>query len=222
MSWPFAHAAPLRSTRGCGTLVLRAVLGALAMLSRTMRGVSAQAVGMHMPAVVTLDDLAAMNAADPYGHRYETSPEGVLSVMPPPDSEHATIASRLFAWLITAGWPADQLLQIAGIGIPGPTGDGGRIPDVSVWKKPPPCGVWLAVADLLLVVEIVSPGSEALDEVTKLREYASAGIPRYWVVNRDSAQTVTLNRLGPDGLSKERAKMPLAWLLQTTPADHID
>jgi hypothetical protein len=90
------------------------------------------------PAVVTLDDLAAMNAADPYGHRYETSPEGVLSVTPPPDSEHATIASRLFAWLIVAGWPADQLLQVAGIRIPGPEGDGGRLPDVSVWKKPPP------------------------------------------------------------------------------------
>src|SRR5882757_4222982 len=88
-------------------------------------------MGMHMPAMVTLDDLAAMNAADPYGHRYETSPEGVLSVTPPPDSEHATIASRLFAWLIMAGWPADQVLQVAGVRIPGPDGDGGRIPDVS-------------------------------------------------------------------------------------------
>ncbi|WFE52408.1 hypothetical protein [Micromonospora sp. WMMD1155] len=58
----------------------------------------AEAVGMHMPAVVTLDDVAAMNAADSNGHRYESSPEGVLSVMPPPDSEHAMIASRLFAW----------------------------------------------------------------------------------------------------------------------------
>lgn len=46
-------------------------------------------VGRHMPSVVTLDDLAAMIAADPYGHRYETSPEGVLSVTPPPDSEEA-------------------------------------------------------------------------------------------------------------------------------------
>ncbi|WFE31554.1 hypothetical protein [Micromonospora sp. WMMD975] len=55
---------------------------------------SAEAVGMHMPAVVTLDDVATMNAADPNGHRYETSPDGVLSVMPPPDSEHAIIASR--------------------------------------------------------------------------------------------------------------------------------
>jgi Uma2 family endonuclease len=182
---------------------------------------SAEAVGMHMPAVVTLDDLAAMNAADLNGHRYEISPEGVLSVMPPPDSEHATIASRLFAWFIIAGWPADQLLQVAGIQIPGPDGTGGRIPDVSVWQKPPPRSVWLTVTGLLLVIEIMSPGSEALDEVTKRHEYASAGVPQYWVVDRDVAQTVTLYRLVADGSYVERAKMPLAWLLQTAPTDHL-
>jgi phosphohistidine phosphatase len=58
--------------------------------SWAQRPMSGEAVGMHMPAVVTLDDLAAMNAADVHGHRYETSPQGVLSVMPPPDSEHAS------------------------------------------------------------------------------------------------------------------------------------
>ncbi|CCH20583.1 Uma2 family endonuclease [Micromonospora lupini] len=183
---------------------------------------SAEAVGMHMPAVVTLDDVAAMNAADPNGHRYETSPEGVLSVMPPPDSEHAMIASRLFAWLIMAGWPAEQVLQVAGVRIPGPDGDGGRIPDLSVWRKPPSRSVWAAVTEIVLVVEIVSPGSEAMDSVTKVREYASAGIPQYWVVDRDGAQTVTLHRLGGDGSYEECARMPLAWLLQTVPGDHLD
>ncbi|MEU4235755.1 Uma2 family endonuclease [Actinoplanes sp. NPDC026619] len=181
----------------------------------------AETVGMHMPAVVTLDDLAAMNASDQNGHRYETSPEGVLSVMPPADSEHAQIASRLLAWLIMAGWPAQQVLQVAGIRVPGSRRDGGRIPDVSVWGKAPPRGVWLPVAELLLVIEIVSPGSEAMDEVTKRREYASAGIPQYWVVDRDDAQTVTLYQLSGADTYAEHAKMPLVWLLQTDPADHF-
>ncbi len=172
--------------------------------------------------MVTLDDLAAMNAADPDGHRYETGPDGVRSVMPLPDSEHAVIASRLFAWLIMAGWPAEQVLQVAGIRVPGPKGDGGRIPDVSIWSKSPPRGVWLPVDGLLLAIEIVSPGSEAIDEVTKRREYAAAGIPQYWVVDRDDAQTVTLFRLSSDETYAERAKMPLAWLLQTDPRDHLD
>ncbi|MFB9234910.1 Uma2 family endonuclease [Plantactinospora siamensis] len=183
---------------------------------------SAEAVGMHMPAVIKLDDVAVMNAADSNGHRYENSPEGVLSVLPPPDSVHAMIASRLFAWLIMAGWPAEQVLQAVGVRIPGPNGDGGRIPDLTVWREPPRRGVWSAVVGLALVVEIVSPGSEAMDAVTKVREYSAAGIPQYWVVERDAAQTVILRRLTHEGRYEERAKMPLAWLLQTSPGDRLD
>ena len=91
-----------------------------------------------------------------------------------------------------------------------------------MWSKAPPRGVWLAVAELLLVVEIVSPGSEAMDEVTKRREYALAGIPQYWVVDRDDAQTVILYQLSSAATYSERAKMPLAWLPQTNPSDHLD
>jgi Uma2 family endonuclease len=181
---------------------------------------TAEAIGRAMPAVVTLDDLAAMNEADQYGHRYELSPEGALSIMPPPDSEHAEIASCLLVWLAAAGWPAKQLLQAVGIRIPGPDGDGGRIPDLTVWSKRQQRTVWLGVADLLLVVEIVSPSSEAIDEVVKRREYAAAGIARYWVVDRDPAQTVTMYELSPETYV-ERAKLPLAWLLNTSPADHL-
>ncbi|MEU8610498.1 Uma2 family endonuclease [Actinoplanes sp. NPDC048791] len=180
---------------------------------------SAEAVGRYFPAVVTLDDVAAMNAADQYGHRYELNPQGALSVMPPPDSEHAAIASRVLVWLAMAGWPAEQLLQAAGIRIPSSTGSGGRIPDLTVWSKAQSRSVWLTLTDLLLVVEIVSPGSESTDEVIKLREYAQAGIPRYWLVERDAAQTVTLYSLGADNSYDVAAKMPLAWLLQTAPAD---
>jgi Uma2 family endonuclease len=140
--------------------------------------------------------------------------------MPPPDSEHAAIASRLLVWLAMAGWPAEQVLQAAGVRIPGPDRDGARIPDLTVWARPQPRRVWLALADLLLVIEIVSPGSEAMDDVVKRREYARAGIPRYWVVDRDAAQTVTLYRLDTDREYEVAAKMPLAWLLQTAPADH--
>ena len=181
---------------------------------------SAEAFGRDFPAVVTLDDLAAMNAADRHGHRFELSPEGALSVMPPADSEHAAIASRLFAWLVLAGWPADQILQAVGVKLPGPSGDGGRIPDLTVWSATQPRSVWLPLTGLLLAVEIVSPGSAAMDEVVKVREYAEAGIPRYWMVERDVAQTVTLHVLGPDNTYEVAAKMPLAWLLQTKPADH--
>lgn len=183
---------------------------------------TADAVGRQMPPVVTLDDLTAMMTADRYGHRYEMSSGGGVSIMPPPDSEHAAIASRLMAWLLVAGWPAEQILQAVGIRVPGPNGDAGRIPDLTVWSKPQPRGVWLALTDLLLVVEIVSPGSEATDEMVKRQEYARAGIARYWLVDRDTAQTVTLHRLAPSGEYDVVTKLPLAWLLTTAPADHLD
>jgi Uma2 family endonuclease len=183
---------------------------------------SAEAVGRHMPAVITLDDLAAMIAADTHGHRYETSPEGALSVVPPLDSEHAVNATRLLLWLAAGGWPAEQLMQAAGIRIPGPHGEGGRIPDLTVWARPQAPSVWLPTTDLVLVAEIVSPGSEALDQLIKVAEYARAGIPRYWTVARDPMQTVTLYRLTDREIYETSAQLPLKVLLRTSPSEHLD
>ncbi|GAB2592453.1 hypothetical protein Aab01nite_37580 [Paractinoplanes abujensis] len=152
---------------------------------------SAETVGVHMPAMVTLDDLAAMNASDPNGHRYETSPEGVLSVRPPTDSEHAQLASRFSHG---CSGPAGRPSRYRRLPVSACRAQVGRGPNPGYQRvgKTPSRAVWLSVADLLLVVEIVSPGSEAMDEVTKRREYATAGIPQYWVVDRDDAQTLPM------------------------------
>jgi Uma2 family endonuclease len=187
-----------------------------------MSGMSAETIGRNFPPVVTLDDLAVMNAVDQHGHRYELSAEGVLSVMPPPGSDHAVVASKLLAWLVVGGWPAEQVLQALGIRVPGPGGDGGRIPDLTLWARPLPSTVWVGLKDCLLAVEIVSPSSEMMDQLIKLREYAKAGIPRYWIVDRDPAQTVTQHILGADGTYEMSAKIPLAWLLQSDPAEHLE
>ncbi|NMO53638.1 Uma2 family endonuclease [Actinoplanes sp. TBRC 11911] len=172
-----------------------------------------------MPADVTLDDLTAMMAADEH-HRYEISPDGVLSVMPPPGLARAIIANRLTAWLIAAGFPLDRFAQGVGLRIPGRNGGlGGRIPDLVLWSKAQADGVWLPVTNVLLVVEIISPGSEGVDTVTKRTEYAGAGIPQYWLVDQDPAHNVTMHELD-GGHYTVRESMPLAWLLNMTPADH--
>ncbi|BBU20453.1 Uma2 family endonuclease [Mycobacterium xenopi] len=44
----------------------------------------------------------------------------------------------------------------------------------------------VAAADVVLVVEIVSPGSRGTDHVMKLHEYAQAGIENYWIVDPDA------------------------------------
>lgn len=43
-------------------------------------------------------------------------------------------------------------------------------------------------SDVVLVIEIVSPGSRRTDRVMKAFEYAKAGIGHYWIVG-DQAQT---------------------------------
>jgi Uma2 family endonuclease len=124
------------------------------------------------------------------------------------------------SWLLSAGIPADRIAQTVGLRIPGKSGGvGGRIPDLIVWSKTQSEGVWLPVADVLLVVEIISPGSEATDTVAKRTEYGGAGIPQYWTVDQDPGQTVTMYQL--DGNQYlVRATMPPAWVINTSPAEH--
>ena len=88
-----------------------------------------------------------------------------------------------------------------------------------MWSKAQSDGVWLPVDDVLLVVEIISPGSEGVDTVTKRSEYAAAGIPQYWVVDQAAAQTVTMHRLDGDRYAVQ-ATIPLAWVLNTSPTEH--
>ncbi|WP_233219584.1 Uma2 family endonuclease [Micromonospora sp. RP3T] len=115
---------------------------------------------------------------------------------------------------------ADHIAQAVGLRIPGRRGGvGGRIPDLVVWSKAQVDGVWLPAADVLLVAEIVSPGSDGIDTVTKRSEYAAAGIPQYWIVEQDPAQTVTMHRLAGERY-EVRATMPLAWVLNTGPVEY--
>ncbi|WP_244876127.1 Uma2 family endonuclease [Winogradskya consettensis] len=180
----------------------------------------AEAVGNYFPATVTLDDLTVMNTADRYGHRYELSPEGVLSVMPPAGSLHAAIATQLTLWFGFAGWPGKQVYQGVGIRVSGPDGEGGRIPDLTLWARPLPDGIWFTIDGLLLAVEIVSPGSTTMDGATKLQEYAATGVPRYWIIDRDEAQTVSMHVLGPDRAYEVAEKVPFAELLRGAPGDY--
>ena len=179
---------------------------------------SAEAVGAQMPTQITLDDLAEMAAADE-NHRYELSPEGVLSVVPPADPDRALLVSRMFAWFLTNGYGPEQVVTDCGIDV-----GGGRVPDLTVWAKgrpPRPARSSYAGTDgLLLAVEVVSKGSEIVDRVIKKAEYAKAGIDRYWVIERDSVTTVhrhTLDRATGEYEPEPAGPQPITWLLTTTP-----
>jgi Uma2 family endonuclease len=47
---------------------------------------------------------------------------------------------------------------------------------------------------VLLVIEIVSPGSETQDTTDKLGEYAKDGIPYYWIARLDATGVATVER----------------------------
>jgi Uma2 family endonuclease len=56
----------------------------------------------------------------------------------------------------------------------------------------------LAASDVALAVEIVPPGTGRTDRVTKLFEYAQAGIPHYWLVELSEPVTLTAYTLAVD------------------------
>ena len=145
---------------------------------------------------LTLKEVTKLAAGDEL-HRYELA-DGTLIVMPPADAEHAALIMRLGAWLITNGYAADRVLATPGLRTDG--SNSGRIPDIAVIRSPARRGViWLDPAEVQLVVEIVSRGSEIADRAIKPGEYARAGIAHYWRIERKGASaTVHRYSLGLD------------------------
>lgn len=181
---------------------------------------SATTIGSQMPIQITLDDAAAMAAADEH-HRYELSREGVLSIMPPATPERALIVSRLVHWFYVNGFGPEEITADCGIDV-----GGGRQPDLTVWAKGKPPrrarSSYASLDGLLLAIEVISPDSEITDRVIKKTEYAVAGVPRYWIIDRDKGNTVEMYALGAGGYSPERVAQSLAWLLNAPVPDLLD
>ena len=118
---------------------------------------------------------------------------GQVKVMPPPDAAHGVITTRLVCWLVAGGFPPDRVIAAGGLRL---TKWSGRCPDVMVLRRPVDGGVvWIDPADVMMVVEVVSPGSRTVDLHDKKIEYAQVGIPQYWIVTRDEADAA--EPLGP-------------------------
>lgn len=96
-------------------------------------------------------------------------------------------------------------------------------PDVLISTAPyDPKRTWQAVADVLLAVEIVSPESAHRDRVVKLRKYAEAGIPHYWLVEEEDGLPVVhvyeldgpTRRYAPTGIFRERLEVSAPFPVQ--------
>jgi len=107
--------------------------------------------------------------------------DGMVHVSPKPTLRHNRLARVLCNGLETAGhpeWHADLDLDLRLRDIPLLN----RQPDVIVYAADTSLDRRLALSAVLMVVEVVSPGSESTDRVNKPLEYAEAGIAHYWRV----------------------------------------
>jgi Uma2 family endonuclease len=113
------------------------------------------------------------------GQRYEVI-EGRLVVTPPAAVKHGETAQRLCTQLQNQS-PAGLRAVAAGIGIQIDTDS--AVPVVVVYHAGE-YGEWLPADQVLIVVEVNSPRTWRYDWGTKRDLYARAGIPYYWIVDR--------------------------------------
>jgi Uma2 family endonuclease len=141
------------------------------------------------PLPLTVAEYVALGE-DPDGVRYELQ-EGALVMAASPIPEHQRCILRLGGRLEAALPPdldvfpdVDIDLELVAPRRPGTV----RRPDLAVvtrrgFERRQREGGVLRASEVLLAVEIVSPGSERTDHMIKRDEYADAGIPHYWVVD---------------------------------------
>lgn len=168
----------------------------------------------HLVTLAEWDELSVNPA-----HRYELV-EGVVLVVPRPAALHQRAMVRLAAEL-DRQLPAD-LCALADVEVVVDAGDPPtvRVPDVLVTRthvaEANPRRV--LAKDVLLAVEILSPGTRRTDQVMKAVEYADAGIQGSWILDVEppiSATAFTLvdgdyeTAASGDGVLEVLTPMPL-------------
>jgi Uma2 family endonuclease len=136
--------------------------------------------------------------------RYELQ-EGVLHVTPKAASLHQRVVGALISSSnpqLSDEWEAVPDVEVVLVQVWPPTL---RVPDVGVASSAliDQNPNRLNAKDILLTIEVISPGSRRTDTIFKAHEYAKAGIPFYWVVDLSDHVTLTEHRLDTDqGLYK--------------------
>lgn len=147
-----------------------------------------------------------------YPHvRIELSAEGIVEITMTPVARHQRILSRLSFWLGKVLGDPDGTRVVQGLGVR--AGTARRVPDLAVLRAGadvPDDVVYLPANIFALVVEVESRSTKANDRGAKVREYARAGIPRYWIVDGDDQ--VTMYALSGTAYAPH-TKIPLSALL---------
>lgn len=109
--------------------------------------------------------------------------DGVLVVVPSPTFDHQNIANRLWMWLHRNA-PAD-LEPVTAVGVVLNHRDTLE-PDVLLLRGPVVGGShYFDAEQVVLAVEVVSPGTRRRDRLEKPADYAAAGVPHYWRIEQN-------------------------------------
>ncbi|WDZ84256.1 Uma2 family endonuclease [Micromonospora cathayae] len=126
--------------------------------------------------------------------------DGVIQVTPSPTVGHQSISSLLWMWLHAHAPDHLRATQAVGVALNHNTS---RQPDVLLCRTDvSPDRSLLRPEDVVLAVEVVSPGTRRIDRFAKPGEYAAAGIPFYWRVEQDPVHLYAYrlgDRIGPGG-----------------------
>jgi Uma2 family endonuclease len=123
--------------------------------------------------------------------------EGIVIVVPKPAPRHQFAMGRLFTELnrqlppdLTAVPDVDVVLRAER---PATVREPDLVVVASVLAEADPPR--FHAADVVLAVEIVSAGTKRTDRVTKMDEYAEAGIGHYWILEPDAGPLLTAHVL---------------------------
>ncbi|MFC0030357.1 Uma2 family endonuclease [Micromonospora chaiyaphumensis] len=126
--------------------------------------------------------------------------DGVIQVTPSPTLGHQDISFLLRLWLHTHAPRHLRATQDVGVELARNTS---RRPDVLLCRAEVTSNASeVAPHDVILAVEIVSPGTRRVDRFAKPAEYAAAGIPFFWRIEQDPVHLYAYRlseRLSPSG-----------------------
>jgi Uma2 family endonuclease len=147
----------------------------------------------------TVDDLERLPVDN--GQRYELV-DGTLLMSPMPAIPHVRATNRLRRLLERQAPDEFEVGQDAGVTIGGPYTY--FVPDIFVVRASAYDGDGKEFdhADILLVVEVISPSSSSIDQVLKRHYYARVRVASYWIVDQ-RARTLTALRLDGDAYREE-------------------
>jgi len=157
---------------------------------------------MAMPATHTDWTVEMLDALPDDGQRYEII-DGELFVTPSPSDVHQYIVGDLFARLLT-------YLRGSGIGHPVVSPSDVRREDRRRNRVQPDIFVVRVrdnkrpvypfdLTDLLLAIEVTSPGNPRYDYQTKRTLYLQSGVPEYWIVSPEARTFARWTRVGDPG-----------------------